>query len=213
MKRNRFNNKDALKANQEDRGGNVVKAFRKADQNDASLMAGSLYELSQSNDIPPVSVRTGYEAFVLDPRKLDKRIIRGMIAGLEIGKFTARICRSEEVDENHGYDVSLGDPELLLPKRRTLLVPLQSEKLKEEVLGVGKILHDQGIPGFSSDGRQPKHKLGMPKIAIGNFDQPVSKRDENQILEAVDLGLDVALMRSERSIGLGELVIKQYRSR
>ncbi len=216
MSKRRFNERSGrsgLQANQESRGGRVLQAFRKVDRDSSELIGGGLLELIRSGDLPDLKTAYGHRAFVFDPRLTPKNVNPSLIAGYEIGKLVVRIQNTDKCSEE-GYEVNLGQAALLPLNRRTIVVPVESEKLKAERREVYRILGESGIKGFTAQGTQKGRRIETPTIAIGNFTQPISKQDEPSLLSAIDEALGYQLSTSITDppcVTLGELEIKSYK--
>lgn len=199
-----------LVAYKEKRGGKVISAYRRVEQEDSDMIGARLLELAGSEDIPPLRVAKGLRAFVLDPRLSGRDFNRGYLSAVLCRKVIDQALDQKGVDADK-IQAKLEEPELLQGKRRTILVPLGSTVLSAECRGFNTALAHFNVPGFSASGKKSGNRgESHPKIAIATFVQPVSKASESDILEAVGLGLDLALMEQDGFINLGELKVQTH---
>lgn len=199
-----------LVANREQRGGKVIAAFRRVHQDDADLISARLVDLAQSNDIPALKVARGLRAFVLDPRLSGRDFNRGYLSAVMCRSIIDEALDREGVD-TQSIEASLGEPELLDGKRRTVLVPLGSKILSAECRGFNLALANHNVPGFSTSGKQRgRRDMVLPKIAVATFDQPISRKAEPGVMEAVSLGLELAFVKQSGRVALGPLNVSTY---
>lgn len=199
----------SLEANREKRGGRVLKIFRRVDAEQTQLIGGGLLDLAKSGDIPEVQTSLGYQAYIFDPRLMPRGTNPALMAGFEIGRIAADVEHSDRLIDT-GYGSEFGDPQLLGRNRRTILLPLVSERLAQERAAVYSILGKHGVAGFSSAGVQHGHRPKPPTIAVGTFTQPLSKAAEGAVVEAIDTMLAVQLVQYDTQIQLGELEVASY---
>lgn len=208
------NRRSALEADQEKRGGRVLKAFRRVEQDDADLIGGAIMELAADNAIPPVRpINRGYRTFIFDPRLMGKGVNENLIAGIRIGQFLARLEHDEKISEE-GFSAPLGEIILLPKNRTTVLIRLDCERLRLEREGVYRLLGASGVKGFTAQGNRSGHRPDIPTLAIATFQQPVARVDESELLTAIDTILEVQLGgASTPEVRLGELEVKSYQHR
>lgn len=209
-KRNRgFTPRSTFEANKEKRGGRVLKIFRMVDRDQASLIGGGLLDLSRSGDIPDIKTSHGYSTFIFDPRLMPKGTNPAFLAGFEVGRITADVEHSDRLIDD-GYSSAFGEPQLLGRNRKTLLLPLTAERLAVERAAVYGILGKHGVAGFSAEGKQRGYRPKPPTVAIGTFEQAVSKAAEGDVVEAISTVLDMQLMEYDQKIQLEELRVATY---
>lgn len=226
QKRKFYSERSALKANREDRNGRVLKAFRRVAQDDVELIGGGLMELSESHDIPKLKPqRRGLQAFIFDPRLMDRNTNSALMAGFQIGRLVTALDNDLAIDRDEGYDVEIKSCSLQGHNRTTVLAELQSDRLTKEREAIYSILGSHGIKGFSTDGKRKGHRNKETiTFPIGTFDNPIPKNDrkidgriiaegENKIMEKIEDTLIIQLGSSAADlpvISLGELEIMAY---
>ncbi len=199
-----------LESDREKQGGKIVKAFRRVDPEHASYIGGMLSELVQSGDIPAMNTAQGMQVFSLDPRRFSRKFNIGFLAGVQVGKFTTQIEASETIDNNQCLDVKLGLPSLLTTKRQAVLAPVISNLLMKEILDINRMLADNGAKGFKPNGELKGHRSIIPKLFLGNFAEPLSKKAEPDVMDAIAVGMAVLPMSINDELCLGELEFRTY---
>lgn len=199
-----------LQANRENRGGRVLKVFRRVDDDSFSIIGGALSELTQSEDIPPVRTATKADAYILDPRLMPRNFNAGFITGYQFGRITTNIQKDEDISDE-GYDVHLGDIDIL-DNNRTVIAEIKSERINRERASLYCIMGQAGVKGFTGNGHRRGHRDGTgPTIVIGTFSQAVPKSDKESYINVIETGVQVSLASANAGrIGLGELQVRTY---
>ncbi len=169
-----------------------------------------LSDLANSGDIPPIKTTQGMQVFSLDPRRFSREFNIGFLAGVQVSKLTTQVKRSEQIVENECLHVRLGAPGLLATKRRTVLAPVISEVLREEILGINRILFEHGAKGIKPNGELRGRREINPKLVLGNFEQPLSKATEPDVMDAIAVGMAVLPMSINDNLCLQELEFRTY---
>jgi hypothetical protein len=204
--------RSGLEPNQESRGGRLLKAYRQVASDSAGLVGGCILDLCNSNDLPNIEMISQPRAFVFDPRLMPRNVNLALTAGYKIGTLQSQIKNADNCPDE-GYDVDLGSS-ALLRGNRTIVVPVESNQFTTERNEVYGILSKSGIKGFTSKGTRKGYRIETPRIAIGNFSQPLSHKDKIRVLGIIDDALSFQLapnLEAKPSVALGELVIQEYR--
>lgn len=185
------------RANREIRDGKLLKVFRMVDWDDSARIAGAIKDLEVDNTIPPIRVPINHRAFILDPRQMPRNFNDAFISGYQFARVISNIDSEPRITDE-GYGINFGQISLLAKNRKTLLLELDSERLKRERTALYSILGEASIKGFSELGKRSGHRDGQnPKISIGNFAQPLSKASEGEVLEAISTSLEVTFVSPE----------------
>ncbi|MFT4532221.1 MAG: hypothetical protein ACI9T8_000232, partial [Candidatus Saccharimonadales bacterium] len=135
---------------------------------------------------------------------------KGLSAGVQLGRLSVKVENAENISDE-GFPVHFGDASILRGKRRTLLLPIESDRLEDEVKGCFEILSNEGVKGFTSAGGRKGHRFQSPTLAVANFDTPLSHDAESDCLGAIDESLQLRFRQPFREINLGQFTVKTYK--
>jgi hypothetical protein len=153
--------------------------------------------LSDNDDVAEiVKARTSLHVTIMRRRSLDSQLKRGLVAGYEFGKASARIksdIQSSNIDQ---MIVEAIEPRIM-KRGRAVVLAVRSAELDTEVKQVMKAMAGIGLKGAL------RNEGFSPHVTLGESKRPFSRLEKNAILKTVS---ELSILHSSDSkITLSEL--------